>query len=52
VRDDLKIVPVLHMDQVLEVALHPPFEKPNHSKWSQVKKEEKESESEAEFPEK
>jgi ATP-dependent Lon protease len=52
VRDDLKIVPVLHMDQVLEVALHPPFEKPNRSKWAQVKKEEKESESEAEFPEK
>lgn len=24
VRDDLKIVPVTHMDQVLEVALHPP----------------------------
>ncbi len=28
VRDDLKIVPVTHMDQVLEVALHPIEEKP------------------------
>ena len=25
VRDDLKIVPVTHMDQVLEMALHPPW---------------------------
>ena len=24
VRTDLKIVPVIHMDQVLEIALHPP----------------------------
>jgi ATP-dependent Lon protease len=46
VRDDLKIVPVLHMDQVLEVALHPPMEKPNRSKWAQVRKEEKETEGE------
>jgi ATP-dependent Lon protease len=52
VRDDLKIVPVLHMDQVLEVALHPPLEKPYRSKWAQVKKEEKESEGEPEYPEK
>jgi ATP-dependent Lon protease len=28
VRDDLKIVPVSHMDQVLQIALHPPKEKP------------------------
>jgi ATP-dependent Lon protease len=52
VRDDLKIVPVLHMDQVLEVALHPPLEKPSRSKWAQVKKEERESEIEPEYPEK
>ena len=29
VRTDLKIVPVNHMDQVLEIALHPPHEKPH-----------------------
>jgi ATP-dependent Lon protease len=27
VRDDLKIIPVNHMDQVLDIALHPPTEK-------------------------
>ncbi len=27
VKDDLKIIPVEHMDQVLEVALYPPVEK-------------------------
>jgi ATP-dependent Lon protease len=27
VRDDLKLIPVTHMDQVLKVALHPPQEK-------------------------
>jgi len=50
VRDDMKIVPVVHMDQVLEVALHPPLEKPARSKWAQVKREEKEPESESENP--
>jgi ATP-dependent Lon protease len=29
VRTDLKIIPVNHMDQVLEIALHPPHEKPH-----------------------
>jgi ATP-dependent Lon protease len=29
VRDDLKIIPIHHMDQVLEVALHPPSDKPS-----------------------
>ena len=33
VRDDIKIVPVIHMDQVLEIALHPPTEtKPRKAK--------------------
>ncbi len=32
VRTDLKIVPVTHMDQVLQVALHPPVEKPPRPK--------------------
>jgi len=27
VLSDLKIIPVMHMDQVLEVALHPPVER-------------------------
>lgn len=40
VRDDLKIVPVNHMDQVLEIALHPPKVNPNPSRWAHVKKEE------------
>jgi ATP-dependent Lon protease len=48
VRDDLKIVAVIHMDQVLEVALHPALKKPKRSKWAQVKKEYKESENEPE----
>lgn len=32
VRDDLKIIPVVHMDQVLEVALYPAVEKPPKKK--------------------
>jgi ATP-dependent Lon protease len=32
VRTDLKIIPVVHMDQVLSVALHPPVEKPPRSR--------------------
>jgi ATP-dependent Lon protease len=32
VRDELKIIPVTHMDQVLEVALYPPAEKPARQK--------------------
>ncbi len=36
VRTDLKIIPVNHMDQVLEIALHPPHEKPHrHRKVAQ-----------------
>ena len=36
VRIDLKIIPVNHMDQVLEIALHPPHEKPHrHRKAAQ-----------------
>jgi ATP-dependent Lon protease len=44
VLDDLKIVPVIHMDQVLEVALHPPLEKPSKSRWSHLKKDERDGE--------
>jgi ATP-dependent Lon protease len=32
VLDDLKIVPVIHMDEVLQMALHPPVEKPARHK--------------------
>lgn len=38
VRDDLKIIPVLHMDQVLEVALHPVQENKPETKAETVKK--------------
>ncbi len=42
VRTDLKIVPVVHMDQVLEVAIHPRTEKPvRHRKSPAEKTEEK-----------
>lgn len=34
VRTDLKIVPIIHMDQVVEVALHPPEERPTRHKRS------------------
>jgi ATP-dependent Lon protease len=44
VRTDLKLVPVVHMDQVLEVAIHPPVEKPPRAKRSKNGKEEKEKE--------
>ncbi len=37
VRDDLKIVPVTHMDQVLEVALYPVEEKPRRIRKSKPK---------------
>ena len=36
---DLKIVPVIHMDQVLEIALHPPSEKSRHSRKNTAKPE-------------
>ena len=36
-RTDLKIVPVIHMDQVLEIALHAPIEKPHRSRKSSAK---------------
>jgi ATP-dependent Lon protease len=36
-RTDLKIVPVIHMDQVLDIALHPPVEKTHRSKKSGAK---------------
>ncbi|MHB8193593.1 MAG: endopeptidase La [Bellilinea sp.] len=39
VRQDLKIVPVTHMDQVLELALQSASEKPPHSKRSGRKKD-------------
>jgi ATP-dependent Lon protease len=38
VRTDLKIVPVVHMDQVLEVAIHPRAEKPARHRKSQAEK--------------
>jgi ATP-dependent Lon protease len=48
VRDDLNIVPVSHMDQVLEVSLHPSKSTPNHSRWAHTKREEKDCEGEQE----
>ncbi len=32
VRTDLRIIPVTHMDQVIDVAMHPPLEKPHRQK--------------------
>jgi predicted ATP-dependent protease len=37
VRDDLKIIPVTHMDQVLEIALSAPPEKPARPKRTRSK---------------
>lgn len=37
VRDDMKIIPVVHMDQVIEVALHPAVETPQVKKRSSEK---------------
>ena len=34
---DLRIVPVVHMDQVLEIALHPPGEKQHRTRKPSVK---------------
>ncbi len=55
VRDDLKLIPVIHMDQVLEVALHPVMEgKSTRHKRAHVKEEkavgEHQPESEKESP--
>jgi ATP-dependent Lon protease len=47
VKDDLKLIPVVHMDQVLQVALHPPVEKPARQKRAKRQVEEAEA-SEAE----
>jgi len=47
VRTDLRIVPVTHMDQVLEVALHAPTQKPARRKRSEKKNAENASEGEA-----
>jgi ATP-dependent Lon protease len=44
VRDDLKIIPVKHMDQVLEIALSPAVEKPPRPKRSRAKSKADESE--------
>jgi ATP-dependent Lon protease len=45
VRDDLKIIPVVHMDQVIEVALHPTMEgKSSRHKRAYVKEEKLEGE--------
>ena len=45
VRDDLKIIPVVHMDQVIEVALHPTMEgKSSRHKRSHIKEEKLEGE--------
>jgi ATP-dependent Lon protease len=37
VRDDLKIIPVTHMDQVLDIALSPAVEKPARPKRTRSK---------------
>lgn len=52
VRDDLKVIPVIHMDKVLEVALHPVPEKPaRHKRTRQVESELKEqAEDQSEIP--
>ena len=52
VRDDLKVIPVIHMDKVLEVALHPVPEKPaRHKRTRQVESELKEqTEDQSEIP--
>jgi ATP-dependent Lon protease len=44
VRDDLKIIPVEHMDQVLEVALHPLSENQPRAKRLKEKSTEKHEE--------
>jgi len=43
----LKIVPVTHMDQVLELALKPATGKPTHAKLAARKKEKKSEKGEA-----
>jgi ATP-dependent Lon protease len=49
VRDDLKLIPVIHMDQVIEVALHPVMEgKSSRHKRTHVKEEKHEGEHQAE----
>jgi ATP-dependent Lon protease len=49
VRDDLEIIPVRHMDQVLEVALHPPSGiKPSHHRRNHNKEEQPKSNKQAE----
>jgi len=51
VRDDLNIIPVNHMDQVLEVALHPEVEKPSrHRKPIAKEKDEGEKEQPEQAP--
>ena len=48
VLDVLKIVPVIHMDEVLQIALHPPVEKPaRHKKRKAVKVEPEEENAQA-----
>jgi ATP-dependent Lon protease len=44
VRDDLKIIPVKHMDQVLEIALTPAVDKPPRPKRSRSKSKADEAE--------
>lgn len=48
VKDDLKLIPVNHMDEVLQVALHPAVEKPVRHRKSKEKDKEKASETETE----
>ncbi len=37
VRTDLKLIPVIHMDQVIEVAIHPANEKPHRQRKNNIK---------------
>jgi ATP-dependent Lon protease len=46
VRDDLKIIPVTHMDQVLDIALSPALEKPARPKRTRTKSKTDETNSE------
>jgi ATP-dependent Lon protease len=48
VKDDLKLIPVNHMDEVLQVALHPAVEKPVRHRKPKDKDKDKAQEAEAE----